>query len=400
MAIVYEYKAKNPQGKIIEGKMKAETEKQVENILWKNGFAVISIAKSRGFQIKLFERITVRDKAIFARQTATMLQAGFPILQAMSVILLQTNNEKFKAVINAVIQDLEGGQPFSTALSKHPKFFTEVYINLVRSGESTGKLPKVMDEIATDIESQAALNAKIRGAMYYPIFVTCALIGVAILMMIKVIPQLKEIFEDAGVRLPWTTRTVLWTSWLIQHYWWTILIGLALLSTGIYFYIRTKSGRWNFDKLKLRLPLFKQVIQNIYMERFCRTFSLLTFSGVPILDTIKISSKVIGNVIYLKELEAAYKDVERGVPFSVPLSRNPQLFPPMISQMVGVGEKTGKLETILNSLSKYYKEEIDRQIKALASLIEPILIIIIGFGVAIMVFSVIVPIYQIAQLEM
>ena len=399
---IFGYEAKNPQGKIIKGEMKAENANQVEKILWKNKFAVISVSPKRKGLIKtrLFERITVRDRAVFARQTATMLQAGFPLLQAMSVIVLQTTNEKFKTIINALIKDLEDGQPFSTALSKHPNFFTGVYINLVRSGESTGKLPKVMDEIATDIEKQAALNAQIRGAMYYPVFVTVALVGVAVLMMVKVIPQLKEIFEDAGVTLPWTTRVVLWTSWLLQNYWWALLIGIVLLAIGLYYYGKSKSGRANFDKLKLKTPLLKGVIKNIYMERFARTFSLLTFAGVPILDTIKISSKVVGNVVYEKELEAIYKDVERGVALSVPLARRGDLFPAMVSQMIAVGEKTGKLETILNSLAKYYQEEIDRQIKALASLIEPILIIIIGLGVAIMVFSVIVPIYSIAQLQM
>jgi len=402
MPTIFEYEAKNPQGKIIQGEMRAETAKQVENILWKNKFAVITISpKKKGvFRVRLFERITVRDRAVFARQTATMLSAGFPLLQAMSVIVLQTMNEKFKEIINSIIKDLEDGQAFSTALTKHPKLFSGVYINLVKSGESTGKLPKVMDEIATDIEKQASLNAKIRGAMYYPIFVTVALIGVAVLMMIKVIPQLKQIFEDAGVQLPWTTRAVLWVSWLLVNWWWALLIGVVLISVGVYFYIRTKSGRWNYDKLKMKLPLLKEVIKNIYMERFSRTFSLLTFAGVPILDTIKISSKVIGNVVYEKELEAVYKDVERGVAFSTPLMRRGKLFPPMVSQMIAVGEKTGKLETILESVAKYYQEEIDRQVKALASLIEPILIIIIGLGVGIMVFAVIVPIYQIAQLQM
>lgn len=399
---MFEYEAKNPQGKIVKGEMKAETEKQVENILWKNKFAVISVSpKKKGlFRVKLFERITVRDRAVFARQTATMLSAGFPLLQAMSVIVLQTMNEKFKEIINAIIKDLEDGQPFSVALSKHPKLFSSVYVNLVKSGESTGKLPKVMGEIATDIEKQAALNGKIRGAMYYPVFVLFALVAIVVLMMIKVIPELKKIFDEAGVQLPWTTRAVLWTSWFLQHFWWAAIIGIGLIILGFYFYGRTKSGRWNFDKIKIKAPIFGEVVRNVYMEKFTRTFSLLIFAGIPILDTIRIASKVIGNVVYEKELDATYKDVEKGVAFSVPLSKNPKLFPPMVSQMIAVGEKTGKLETILGSVAKYYQEEIDRQVKALSSLLEPILIVIIGIGVGIMVFSVIVPIYQIAQIGM
>jgi type IV pilus assembly protein PilC len=397
----YEYEAKNPQGKIIKGSMMAESEKQVENILWKNRFAVISIAPKKSFlKINIFNYISVRDKAVFARQTATMLTAGFPLLQAMSVIVLQTPNEKFKETINAIIKDLEDGHPFSVALAKHPKFFSDVYINLVRSGEATGKLPKVMEEIATDIEKQAALNSKIRGAMYYPIFVFVALIGIASLMMVKVIPQLKTIFEEAGARLPWTTRAVIWTSDFLINYWWAVIIGLVLIIILLRLYLRTKSGRKNYDRLKIKIPLTKELTKNIYMERFARTFSLLAFAGVPILETIKISAKVIGNALYEEQLDIAYKEVEKGVPLSAPLSKVPKLFPPMVSQMVAVGEKTGKLESILRSLSDYYQDEVDRQIKALASLIEPILIIIIGVGVGIMVFSVIVPIYQLAQLNM
>jgi type IV pilus assembly protein PilC len=397
----YEYEAKNPQGKIIKGEMTAESEKQVENILWKNHFAVISVSiKKSIFKVNIFSRISVRDKAVFARQTATMLTAGFPLLQAMSVIVLQTPNEKFKEIINSIIKDLEDGHPFSVALAKHPKFFNEVYINLVKSGEATGKLPKVMEEIATDIEKQAALNAKIRGAMYYPTFVFVALIAIAGLMMVKVIPQLKTIFEEAGARLPWTTRAVMWISGFLINYWWAVIIGVILLAILIRFYVKSKSGRKNYDKLKVKMPLTKELTKNIYMERFARTFSLLAFAGVPILETIRISAKVIGNVLYEEALDNAYREVEKGVPLSNPLAKVVKLFPPMVSQMIAVGEKTGKLESILKSLSEYYQEEVDRQVKALSSLIEPILIIIIGIGVGIMVFSVIVPIYQIAQLNM
>ncbi len=399
MAITYEFEARNQEGQTVYGTLIAEDESKAEKILWQNKLTVISLKSKKelfSFIDSIFGRVTIRDKVIFAKQLATILEAGFPILQGLSIILLQTTNKKFKETIAKIIHELEGGHSFSAAIGKYPEIFSHVFINAVKAGEASGKLPKVLRQLSDNLDREYEFNSKIRGAMVYPIFIVVVMLIIGAIMMVKVVPQLEVIFLEAGVQLPWATRAVLWTSHALQRFWWLII----LLVIGIFVVIRawgkTAAGRYQIDLAKIKMPIFSRISQLAYMARFCRIFSLLTATGIPILQTIKIVSDVMDNMVYEKSLDNAYQQVEKGVPLNVPLSKN-KYFPAMISHMIGIGEKTGKLDEILKSLTGYYELETDSEMKKLSSLLEPILIVIIGVGVAIMVFAIIMPIYNLAQ---
>jgi len=402
MAKIFEYEAKRPEGEIVTGEVSATTVEDAQKLLENARLSIISIrpkVASYWDWFGLAQRVSVRDKAIFARQLATMLSAGFPLLQALSVIVLQTPNRKLRNVIATIITDLEAGHTFSSSLGRFPEVFGGVFINVVRSGEVSGKLPQVLEEVAGQIERDYEFISKIRGAMYYPAFIVCAMLIIGGIMMVKVIPQLKSIFEESQAQLPWTTRTIIAVSNFISHYWWLIIILIPIIYFAVRGYIQTPEGKINWDTMKLNFPVIKKLMRLVYMARFSSTFGLLIRTGIPILEAIKITSDVMQNRIYEQSLKEVYKQVEKGVPISVPLARDPY-FTPMVAQMIGVGEQTGKLDEMLTSLARFYTAESDNQLKNLSSLVEPVLIVIIGIAVGFMVFSIIVPIYNIAQLQM
>ena len=395
----YEFEAKNQQNQVINGTLDAVDEHEAEKILWQNQLSTLSIRPVQGSGLLdfIFKRVSVRDRAVFARQLATMLDAGFPILQALNVIYLQMQKGIMKDTTSQLLSDLEAGHSFSAALSKHPRVFSKVFIAVIQSGESSGKLPQVLTQLAEGLERDYSFSKNVRGAFMYPTFVLIVMTIIGVIMVVNVIPQLEDIFKEAGASLPWTTRAILWTTHFLTSYWYLVIIGIVGIILLIRAWGKTEGGRYQIDLAKLKIWGLKGVMETIYMTQFSFTFGLLTAAGLPILESIRITAATIGNVIYEAILKEAYSEVEKGVPLSVPLSKS-SFFPTMVGQMVSVGEKTGKLDQIMNNLASYYEEESDRKIKSLSTLIEPILIVIIGIAVAIMVFAVIMPIYGLAEI--
>lgn len=346
--------------------------------------------------INLFSNISSKEKALMTRQLATMLGSGLAIDQAFKILNIQTRNKFLAQAFAAIIYDLEQGNNLSFALSKHKKIFDPVFIAIVRSGESSGKLDKVLEQLADRLELTEDFNNKIKAAFYYPVFVVCTMIVIIVLMLVYIIPQLKEVFTENELPLPFTTRTIIWLSNFTINYWYIELIIFIFLVVAGYYFFKSPRGIKFWDKTKITAPIFKDLFVLIYMARFCRTMSMLIQSGIPIMETIAISADVIQNHLYVDSLKVVVSQVERGIPMSVPMSRDKN-FPIMVSQMILVGEQTGKMSLVLDKLAGYYERETDAKIKGLASLIEPILIIILGMGVAFIVFSIIWPIYSIAQ---
>lgn len=345
----------------------------------------------------ILNRVSNSDKALLARQLATMLSAGLAIDQSFKILASQNKNTALKNTYMAIIADLEQGQSLAQALARHAKVFDPVFIAIVRSGESTGKLDVVLDQLATRLELSQEFNSKVKSAMYYPVFVLATMVVIIFLMMIYIIPNLKSVFTENNIQLPLATRMIIAMSNFTVKFWWLEIIILAGLITAGYFFFHSRRGGSLWDRMKIRLPFFSQLFILIYMSRFCRTISMLTGAGVPIIETIAITSDVIQNRIYSLKLKNVTAQVERGIPMSVPLQQEPKLFPPMVSEMILVGEQTGKMAQILNKLAEYYENETDTKIKGMAALIEPLLIVVIGAGVGFLVFSVIMPIYSIAQ---
>lgn len=348
------------------------------------------------FSTEIFSRVTTKDKAMLARQLATMLSSGIAIDQSFKILASQTPRAGLKRSFQTIVADLEQGNNLAFSLSKHRNIFDPVFIAIVRSGESSGKLDVVLDQLAERLEQSDDFNSKIKAALYYPLFIILTMIVIVVLMMIYIIPQLKTVFEDNGLTLPWTTKLIISVSNFTVQYWWVELIVAAILGVALILFLRSTEGGNYWDRIKIKIPIVSQLFKLIYMARFCRTMSMLLQAGLPIMETIAITADVIQNHVFTVSLKAIAAQVERGIPMSVPMQKDKH-YPVLVSEMVMVGEQTGKMGQILTKLADYYERETATMIKGLSSLIEPVIIVIVGAGVGFLVFSIIWPIYGIAQ---
>ncbi|MBI4032331.1 type II secretion system F family protein [Candidatus Berkelbacteria bacterium] len=347
-------------------------------------------------QLPFLNRISGRDRAFFARQLATMLASGLPINKAVGILAAQAKQERLKAILVSIESDLETGASFSQAASKHPEMFDRVFTSVILAGEQVGRLAEVLSQLAGQLERDVSFTSRVRGALSYPLFVVGAMGIVGAIMIVTIVPQLEDIFREAGADLPWTTTVILTFSKLLKSYWWAGILlalgGIALLVT----YLRSKAGERILGQVMIHLP--ESLGYDIYMARLTRTLGMLVQSGTPIIEAITVTSAVVDNVYYHDLLIEAAEQVKRGVPLSVPLGRS-ALVPPIVSQMISVGEQTGRLDQILLNLAEYYEEEAGEKLKQISSLIEPLVIVIVGIGVGFLVYSILVPIYNIAQLQ-
>lgn len=398
----YLYKARTATGQLKTGEITATSEENAADLLGQHQLILTKLSpkKEGGFDasnlLAVFHRISMKDRVIFTRQLGTMIKSGLPIVQALHILAEQTANKRFSEVILDLSATVEGGGTFSAALAKYPKLFDRVYVNLVKSGEASGHLEEILERLAEQQEKSYRLAGKVRGAMMYPAFVMVALVGAAILMMIVVIPPLKTIFQDAGAQLPLPTRMLIAASDGLRAYWWLMIPVLAGIVFGMQRLLQTEGGKTTWDRLKLRLPIFGPLFQKIYISRMTRTLSSLTGGGVPILRALDIVGESTGNSVYEKALKDAAKDVEAGIPLSEPLRANPA-FPAMVPQMISVGEQTGNLDGVLNKLADFYEEEVDNIVKNLSTLMEPILMVVMGIAVGGLLIAILMPIYNLGS---
>lgn len=401
----FSYTSKDKLGELQSGVVEALSEAQAAKNLQAQGLFVLNIKeegsgiKSGGLNIPfLGGRIPLKDKIIFTQQLAMMMNSGLPMLDAFNTLQEQTENKYFKKVIGEIAAQIRGGKPLSKSISAYPNIFSKFYIAMTGAGEKSGKLDEVLKRLAEELQNDYELMAKVKAAITYPILIMTALIGIVILMMIFVIPQLKKIFADMGVELPLITRVVLGTSDLMVNYWYIWLLLIVGLVVGLRFWTKTSNGGLIWDGLKLRIPVIGKLMRQIYMSRFCRTAGTLIASGLPILDIIKTTSEVMSNRLYQKALKAVATKIENGQTFSESIkSEARNIFPPMIYHLISVGEKSGKLDEILLTMARFFDRDVEATTNNLASLIEPILIIFVGAGVGLVVASVIMPIYSLVN---
>lgn len=392
------YKAKNNKGEVVTGTVKAENSLDAEKVLVKHGLSPVDLVeeKKSGISGLFAVRVSIKDKALFSRQLATMLSAGLSLTKAISLLIKQAKNEKVKGVFQNIYKDLEEGYSFSTALAKHPDVFDRVYVSVVNSGESTGKLDMVLNELADELENDAEFQSKVKGALYYPIFIFCVLIVAAVALLVFVVPKIKGVFEATNQTLPIATRILLSASNFVTTWWWLVLILLVMFVIFLKYWSVTDSGERFFDNLKITIPGYKTINQNIYMYRFTRVMSMLTGAGVPLLDALRIGSAVINNVVYEDSVTRIVSEVERGVPLSSQLLKD-KYFPPLVGNMVSVGEETGELDKVLKKISEYYGQATGDITKAISALVEPVVMVLIGLAVAFIVFAIYLPIFQMNQ---
>lgn len=398
----FNYIIKTTEGISRSGQIEATSRDAAADILTKDrqGIFITSLTEEgeQKFTTKgLFKaKISLQDKLFFVQQLSIMIKSGLSITGALRSLRDQTDNPSLKTSLNDILTDVKGGQALSVALEKHPKLLEDVYVKIIASGEKSGKLDRILLKLAKDLEKSYDLRSKVRGALLYPAFLFFVMIIVVIIVLVTVIPQLKSMFADVGVALPITTRALIALSDAFTKYWWLTIIVITLIILGIWQYSKTASGRVVIDTIKIKLPIFGKLNQKIYMARFCRTLNTLISAGMPILEVFDTLEEVIGNVIYEKEISQARTKIESGYPVSAAL-RESRHFPPLVNDLVAVGEKSGNLAYVLKNLTRFFERDVDNMTKNLATMLEPILLVIMGGGVAFIVASVIMPIYGLVQ---
>lgn len=399
---IYKYVAKDQSAKSISGKLSAKDQEAVIDELRKRKLVVISVTESKGPSMMEFKfggsaKVKTEDLVIFSRQLATMVDAGIPLMQSLDVLREQIKHGEFKRVIASLHDDIEVGNSLSNSFAKYPNVFDSLYINMVRAGESSGMLNIILERLAAYLEKMSTLKRKIKSAMVYPIMVVSMAIVITAILMLKVVPTFKGIFDMLGGELPMPTKVLIMVSDLFTK-WILYLIGLIIVLTFLSAkYAKTERGRLQIDKIKLKLPIFGELFIKVAISRFSRTLSTLIQSGVPILAALEIVGKTSGNKVIENAVEGVRTNVKEGESIAAPLIKS-GVFPPMVTRMIAVGEQTGELEKMLGKVSDFYDEQVDTAISALTSLIEPVIIAFLGVIVGGIVISLFLPILKITQL--
>lgn len=341
-------------------------------------------------------RVKPKELVIFSRQFAVMLKASVPVVRALRILVKQTENPRLQTVLSSVADDVDGGMKLSQSLANYPAVFGDFFVAMIKSGETSGRLDEVLEYLATQQEKDYDLMSKIKGAMIYPAFIICGLAVVGIVMMVYVVPKLTDILQETGGELPTSTKILIATSTFLATKWWLIAIILAGAIGLLRYAIKTPTGKTYWDWLLIKLPIFGGLFQRIYLVRFSRSLATLSNGGIPLVDALKITSEVVGNRVYRKIIDLTVIEVQEGNPIASVLIESKEI-PVMVSYMVGVGEQTGKLDVVLDKLSDFYDREIDNLVNNLVSLIEPIIMVFLGVAVGLMVASIILPMYNLAN---
>ncbi len=336
------------------------------------------------------------EVVIFTRQLATMIGAGIPMLESLEILREQAASRNFNMLLREVVEDVRTGQDLSTAFGRWEKIFSDVYISMIRAGEASGQLDDILLRLADYMEASERLKRDIKSAMTYPVVSLCLIFGITGFLMVSIVPKFKEVFASMDIELPGLTRGVLATSDFCQEQWMVILIGVIFFSVVMHIYKRTDKGSYQWDWLMLHIPVFGDLFQKVGLSRFSKTFSTMLKSGVPILGALEIVADTSGNRIISDAVLEARENVRQGEGLMGPLSRSP-VFPPMVTRMVGVGEKTGSLEVLLEKISEFYDDQVRATVKQLTSLIEPIMIAVMGIVVGTICLSVFLPIFELQK---
>jgi type IV pilus assembly protein PilC len=396
----FNYKAKNKDGKIQSGEVVAVDSNKAESLLGENGLVIISLEKQEADILEKFnpfgKSVKNKELVLFSRQLSTLISARVPIIQALRILQDQITGKYLLSIITDLISAVENGDSLSNALAKYQNVFGNVYVNLVMSGEASGSLDKSLVYLADQMEKDYELKGKVKSAMTYPIFVLSALVGITFLMFKFVLPNLTSVLLAQGGSLPITTQIIIAITNFINAFWWLVLIVLAALILGTRYYLSTEGGARNFDIVKIKFPIIGPIFQKIYLARFARNLSTLVIGGIPIIKALQIVAEIINNTIYREILLDTVDKIKAGKTISEGLAGHPE-FPGIVTQMVSVGEQTAQLDEIMGKLASFYEKEVDSQVSTLTTLLEPLIMIILGIGVGVLVSGILLPIYNLAN---
>jgi len=402
MADTYRYKVRDRSGKIQQGELEADSTMLVANKLRQMGYVPIAIDKRKKSAAKkelhIFKpKAKLKDLAIFSRQFAVMIDSGLSLLRALSILEEQTENKVLAVVLHEVRTDVEKGSSLSAALARHPKVFNKLYVAMVRAGETGGVLDSVLLQLADTIEKQVELRQKIKSAMTYPVAVLCLVLLIVTAMLLFIVPTFKNLYSDLGGTLPAPTRILLFISAILKK-WFPIVIALQFGAVWLFKrWITTEKGRSAWDIFKLKVPVFGKLVHKTALVRFSRTLASLLRAGVPILESLDITSDTVGNTVMVRAVEDVQEGVRTGESMATPLSKH-AIFPPMVVQMIAVGEETGAVDTMLDKIGEFYEQEVEATVDALTSLLEPLLIVVMGAAVGGMVVALYMPMFNIINL--
>jgi type II secretion system protein F len=394
------YKAKDSKGEAIQGTMDAETQAVVINRLQSMGYFPILVKsdekakrKKAGTSHFFGKRVRTRDLAAFNRQLSDLISAGIPLVKSLGIIVNQTSNEQFREVITAISADVQGGDTLATALSKHPRIFSTLYCAMIRSGETGGFLDDILQRLADFSELEEEIRSKIKSALYYPVIMILAGFSAVVILMTVVVPKIVKLFEDLEQTLPLPTQILINIMNFFGHRWF-ILIG-ALFALGIFLYkfLHTSEGRAIWHRIQLKIPLIGDVILKRQIAQFARTFGSLLKNGVSILSSLEITKEVLGNKYVQNEIIKISENITQGSGVAAPL-KGSTIFPPVVVNMIAIGEETGRLHDVLLRIANSYEIQVDRSIKTLTSLVEPLIILVMGFFVAFLVIAMLLPIFN------
>lgn len=397
----FNYKARTKDGQLQVGTVDAPSREAATNTLLSHQLFVLSVeelAPNTWYRriADFFERTSSADLMIFTRQFSTLLASQVPLGDSLRSLYQQTSKPVLKQVIAEVSGDIEAGLSLSQALSRHPNVFSEFYTNMIRSAEVTGRLSQVLEFLADYLEKQSILTGKVKNALIYPVFVILLFFGVVIVMVTMVIPQITPIFTEANVSLPFITTVLMTAGTFILDWWFAVLIAAAVGIFILIDYAQTKEGKIVFNELSLRVPLFGNLFQYLYLSRFAESARVLIQGGLTIPQAIEISSHTIGNVVYQNTLREAAQSIRKGELLSQAL-RNAHYFPPLVSQLIAVGESTGRLDVLLAKISDYYRRQVEDKVSNLVELIQPALLVVIGGLVALLFAAILLPMYSLTQ---
>lgn len=396
----YIYQARDRTGKLVKGEVDASSESHAAKLIRKQGLIVITIKSATGSPLDLLkkfnERITIADVTVFTRQLSIMINAGLPITDTLMIIRTQTKGQMQKVVTN-VLTDIEEGESLSSAIAKYPDIFSPSYIALLKSGEAGGVMDEVLARLTENLEKQGEFTSKVKGALTYPAILVVGMVIVAAVMVTFVIPKMMGMYIDMGAKLPLPTRILLGISGFATKFWPLVLLAVAGLIYAYIGYKKTPSGKKKIDEFILKIPIIGDLQRQILLTDLTRSLSLMVGSGVSILDGLNITAGIMSNSVISDALLDAAKQVEKGFPIAYSFGRHPEAFPFILSQMLAIGEETGKTEDVLKKISHIFELESDEKVKNLTTAIEPIMMIFLGVGVAFLFIAVIMPIYSITN---
>ncbi|MEX2054031.1 MAG: type II secretion system F family protein [Candidatus Colwellbacteria bacterium] len=398
----FKYKARTKTGELQVGFVEGPNQSLATSTLQNHELFVLSVEPAEGEKwysriLGYFEQVKPKDMMIFSRQFATMLGAKVALNDALRTIEAQTTNPTLKQILSDVGRDVDGGLSLSQAMERHPQAFSNFYVNMIRSAEVTGRVEEATGYLADYIEKQTALISKVKGALIYPVVMVVLFLIVGGIIATVVLPQIGPIFEEAGVEVPFFTKVLIQSGEFLSSWWWIVIFGILFVAFVIYDYFKTPEGKVVIDELVLRLPGFSTLLKQLHVARFSESLSVLLKGAIPIAQAVEITGQTIGSPAYSDLLNSTADDIRKGELLSQSLAKHSEFFPPFVSQMAAVGEKTGRLEELMGRVSDFYTREIDVMVNNLVELVQPILMVVIGIMVGGLFASILVPIYNLVQ---